>query len=542
MSDALTEVIAYHQATKHHFHAYARGPHQMDWATQPNPFRRYEGAPLISLEHIPAGLEPLYDTAFVAGHVPPQPFTHHQISQLFSDSLALSAWKQAGDSSWALRINPSSGNLHPTEGYLICGPIAGLCTIPMVCHYSPANHALERRVEFPLKTWQELTKGLPDPVLLVGLTSVHWREAWKYGERAYRYCQHDVGHAMAAVSLAAAALGWQATLLDDLGADALSTLLGVRDPHGSEAEEPDCVLAVYPQGASVPPLSLPSDVLQTFVTLPWQGKPNLLSRGHVEWPMIERVTVAAQKPATYLAYATSRQMGPSRIVGSAPVSLRKIIYQRRSAVALDGRTGITHDTLYQILVRTMAGPGQFPFNSLPWTPLIHLALFVHRVQGLDPGLYVLVRDPIQTAALHAEMKSEFEWERPESCPAGLEFYRLQTGDARQLSEQVSCHQSIAADGCWSLGMIAEFERPLRQFGAWFYPRLFWESGVVGQVLYLEAEAIGIRGTGIGCFFDDPMHSVLGLKTLRYQSLYHFTVGGPVEDPRLRSLPPYSSGG
>ena len=87
-------------------------------------------------------------------------------------------------------------------------------------------------------------------------------------------------------------------------------------------------------------------------------------------------------------------------------------------------------------------------------------------------------------------------------------------------------------------MLAEFERPLQQFGAWFYPRLYWESGVVGQVLYLEAEAIGIRGTGIGCFFDDPMHSVLGLKNLRYQSLYHFTMGGPIEDPRLRSLPPY----
>jgi hypothetical protein len=89
-------------------------------------------------------------------------------------------------------------------------------------------------------------------------------------------------------------------------------------------------------------------------------------------------------------------------------------------------------------------------------------------------------------------------------------------------------------------MIAEFERPLRRYGAWFYPRLFWECGIIGQVLYLEAEAIGIRGTGIGCFFDDPMHSQLGLNTLRYQSLYHFTIGGAIEDPRLRSLPPYSS--
>jgi SagB-type dehydrogenase family enzyme len=511
----------------------------MDWATQPNPFRRYVGASLIALDHIPPSSEPQYDPAFVAGRVRPQPFSRRQVSQFFCDSLALSALKQAGNSSWALRINPSSGNLHPTEGYLVCGPIAELCTTPMVCHYAPAEHSLERRAEFPLQIWQALTKGLPEPVLLVGLTSVHWREAWKYGERAYRYCQHDVGHAVAAVSLAAAALGWQATLLDDLGTEALATLLDVCDPRGAEAEEPECVLAVYPQGGIVRHRTLPSEVVETFATLLWQGKPNILSAGHVEWPMIDQVTAATKKPPTDQIYGTSGPTGPPLPIDAAPVSLRRIIYQRRSAVALDGRTGITRDAFYRVLAKTLAGPGQFPFNALPWTPFIHLALFVHRVQDLDPGLYVLVRDPTQTSMLRAEMKPEFSWAKPVECPAGLELYQLQAGDARKLSEQVSCHQSIAADGCFSLGMMAEFERPLQQFGAWFYPRLFWESGVVGQVLYLEAEAIGIRGTGIGCFFDDPMHSVLGLKTLRYQSLYHFTMGGPVEDRRLRTLPPYS---
>ena len=104
--------------------------------------------------------------------------------------------------------------------------------------------------------------------------------------------------------------------------------------------------------------------------------------------------------------------------------------------------------------------------------------------------------------------------------------------------QISCHQAIASDGCFSLGMIAEFEAPLRKHGPWFYPRLFWEAGMIGQVLYLEAEAAGIRSTGIGCYFDDPMHEVLGLQDQRYQDLYHFTVGGHVEDRRLTTLPAY----
>jgi hypothetical protein len=62
--------------------------------------------------------------------------------------------------------------------------------------------------------------------------------------------------------------------------------------------------------------------------------------------------------------------------------------------------------------------------------------------------------------------------------------------------------------------------------------------MIGQVLYLEAEACGVRGTGIGCFFDDAVHEIMGFRDNRYQSLYHFTVGKPLEDPRLTTYPPY----
>ncbi len=65
-----------------------------------------------------------------------------------------------------------------------------------------------------------------------------------------------------------------------------------------------------------------------------------------------------------------------------------------------------------------------------------------------------------------------------------------------------------------------------------------DNPVIGQVLYLEAEAAGIRATGIGCYFDDGMHGLLGLEERSYQDLYHFTVGGPVEDTRLTTLPAY----
>ena len=540
MTPELRIIFEFHESTKHRLNRYARGPDSLDWATQPDPFRRYAGAPLIPLEHPWPAEYPRYEPVFIEGRLPVQPLNRSSVSRLFYDALAISAWKQAGNVRWALRVNPSSGNLHPTEGYLVCGPVEGLCARPMVGHYAPKEHALELRTEFPPQAWKALTSGLPDAAILVGLASIHWREAWKYGERAFRYCQHDLGHAIATVSLAAAAMGWKATLLDDLSAEALSSLMGLFVSPGAEPEHPECLLAVYPQTESCSAHTLPESATATFRTFPWEGTPNLLSPDHVDWPAIETAAAAAQKPATRDIYDAARPSGRPLEVGSAQISFRKMVHQRRSCLGLDGRTGITRDAFYQILRKTVPGPGQFPFNALPWAPVIHCAIFVHRVRDIDPGLYFLARDPAALDRLKGAMKKEFAWEKTSGCPAGLELYRLMTGDAGALSRQISCHQAIAADGCFSLGMIAEFEAPLRQYGPWFYPRLFWEAGVIGQVLYLEAEATGIRGTGIGCFFDDPMHDVLGLADRRFQDLYHFTVGGPMEDERLTTLPAYPS--
>jgi SagB-type dehydrogenase family enzyme len=514
----------------------------MDWATQPDPFRRYQGARLIELEHPEPSDDPAYGPAFSRGRVEPAALDRASVSQLFFDSLAISAWKRAGDTTWALRVNPSSGNLHPTEGYLISGPVTDLVDRPVVGHYAPREHALEVRSEFSLELWQELVRPLPASTLLVGLTSIHWREAWKYGERAFRYCQHDVGHAIAAVSIAAAGLGWQATLLDDLGSDQIARLLGVSDSQGVEAEHPDCMLAVYPQDQICEHKSLPDGPLATFADLTWRGKPNQLSPRHRPWSVIDQVAAATTKPPTTDAYSPpASPTGGSGLGDVRPFGLRRMIRQRRSAVAMDPNGSISRDAFYRILNKTIPGPGRLPFDTLPWHPRVHLLLFVHRIEGLEPGLYLLLRQAEQTAALQEAMKDEFLWERPESCPPDMHLYRLARGDARNAARLLSCQQDIAADGCFSVGMLAEFQDPLQRIGPWFYRRLFWECGVTGQVLYLEAEAAGVRGTGIGCYFDDPVHDLLGLQTRQYQSLYHFTVGHPIEDARLTTLPAYPPG-
>ena len=46
---ALAQIRAYHDLSKHRPERYAPGPGYLDWANQPEPFRRFSGCPVIAL-------------------------------------------------------------------------------------------------------------------------------------------------------------------------------------------------------------------------------------------------------------------------------------------------------------------------------------------------------------------------------------------------------------------------------------------------------------------------------------------------------------
>jgi SagB-type dehydrogenase family enzyme len=533
---ALTAILEYHDQTKHHLDRYARSPGRMDWANQPDPFRVWISAGAVELPLLADGLTTSYAGLYHPGGVRPRRADLSTVGVLFELALGLSAWKEYRGERWALRCNPSSGNLHPTEGYAVVPALTGLDA--GVYHYDSHGHRLERRCSFTPAGSERLAASLPAGCFLVGLSSVHWRESWKYGTRAFRYCQHDLGHAVAAVRYAAAAAGWSALLLDHLGdADAARWVgldraadFGLLDPLDREHPGPLLLVGPGPLAPIVPDG-------RALDGAGWSGTPNALSREHVAYEEIDSAAAATHKPATPAPVYTP---GPlPEVPPGLAILAATLIRQRRSCLGLDGQTALDAGALYAILDRLLPRPGVPPWDALPWGPCLHAGLFVHRVRGLPPGLYLFERDAADHDALRAALSPGFAWEPAPGCPDHLRLYLLARGDARQVARTVSCHQDIAGDGAFSLGMLARFEGELCARGAWWYRRLFWEAGVLGQVLYLEAEAAGVRGTGIGCYFDDAFHRLLGLEGNAWQSLYHFTAGGPVEDARLRTIAPYA---
>jgi len=522
MEQAIQTVLAYHHRTKHRLERYAKGPETIDWEDQPDPFRCFSGCAVINLPKPGRELDTLFMDLDTPEKIVPLPLDAPNIGLLLELAFGLSAWKQYGPSRWALRCNPSSGNLHPTEAYLVC--TGESLFEPGVYHYHSHDHALEQRCRFT-------ESG--DENLLLGLSSIHWREAWKYGERAFRYCQHDIGHALAALHYAAACLGWSIELLADVADAELAALLGldrISDFKKNEQETPDLLCKIHYSPGS--PEFPRAGHLEQIPSATWFGKADSLRAQHMyHWPVIDEVADAAVKPRSKAPRPNT--VIPHPLPLSCLARATRIIRQRRSAQQFDGNTPpLPSAQFYRMLSAVLPHSPALAF--WPWPAKVHLFLFVHRVDGLSPGLYALIRDESALPRLKAATSSDFFWQ-PQT--EGLPFYHLYSGDVRSIAKTLSCHQPIAGDSAFSLGMVADFKATVES-APWRYRPLFWECGAIGQVLYLEAEAAGVRGTGIGCFFDDSVHQILGITDDAWQSLYHFTIGKPLEDSRLQTLPPY----
>lgn len=486
---SIPRILDYHRTSQHTREGFAPSLGYLDWATQPDPFRDYDGAPREPLRLAPVDDSPAYDALYGApAAAPPRPVGLPSLGAFFEHALALTAWKEAGAARWSLRVNPSSGNLHPTECYLV-GAIEGERG---AWHYAPKHHALERRC-----AWDAGAELPADAPLVLVLTSIVWRESWKYGLRALRYCLLDAGHAVGALRLAAASLGWALSVWAEPGDRELARLCGLdRSDAGGDGEREHAELALVlhtDPARRIPPPPVDA-LLRAAGSGRWFGRANRLSADHHPWPDLDDAHEAAIKPTTATPTEVPSAAPPLDLDPPTAASSWSLIRRRRSAVEMDGHTPLARASLARMLSLLLPRAERAPWDAWPWRPRVDLAFFAHRVTGLESGFYVLVRDPARAEVLRSRCRAPLAWE-PAMVP--LPVWRLTARDERALARRSSCGQDIAADSAVAFSMLAELGPALDADGAWAYRRLHWEAGLVGQVLYLEAEAAGLRATGIG---------------------------------------------
>jgi SagB-type dehydrogenase family enzyme len=489
----------YHEATKHSLESLSRMRQVLDWANMPDPFRHYEGVPVLDLPADPPTPEtPALDILRGISGTTAVGDGPTFLSQLLFYSAAISASKRVPSTgyNYALRVNPSSGNLHPTEFHFVTRGLKGWPD--GLYHYDPSRHMAEQR---GLGDFEMKLASASASIVFV-LTSIVWREAWKYGERAYRYCLHDIGHAWQALALSARAIGCHSSaaghFLDD---DVAGTL------HLNRDEWPMLIVSLHGN-------SIPVREADTGKTVWFGGQANQLSTETVAYPLIDSIHFATKQSGIGsfgTSFAASTPTGSGEIKLPPPASSTRsfgeVTRMRRSALDfLGGKQSMSLAQLSAILAVT-AQPLSADFSG---TRFIQLFLYAHRVVELQPGIYRYLPKRV-----------------------GLE--RIKSGDQRVVAAGLSLGQDLAGNACVTFSMIGDLDRAARTYGDRGYRYVHFEAGAIGQALYLAAEALGLGATGIGAFYDDEVHRHLNLVPNQGQVVYHFAIGYPVPDPRVSAF-------
>jgi SagB-type dehydrogenase family enzyme len=505
LNEETQRLFAYHQSTKHTYHSVRMNAHYLDWSNQPGAFRTYDGAPGIALPPDPgfpnvgtfAAMAALSGGAksFGGNSGAPEQIIPDLgwLSRFLWHSMAVSAWKKApgGGHRYSLRVNPSSGNLHPTETYLALRGFTGIGD--GLYHYRADRHALELRS--PGAWTGQLSQSLEIPwaaqsQLIVGLTSIFWREAWKYRDRAYRYCCHDLGHATMSLLLAARALGVAGGAVAHFGDLRMTGALGL-----TGGDEAPMAFLVFPSGNSfAPPAEQPE---KTFAGIPnelsTEKIPNeLLLEMHCSTILCDSAGPAPAPPVDVAA--EDRAPLPAALPEPArDAPLGEIARRRRSALDFDPRTPLMEredaEQILDFATRDWRADWRGNFHGHPvetgrGIDFVALYLYVHRVRGYEPGVY--------------------RWDR---SARGL--IELHCGNVQRVAAFLSLEQPLAGNSCFTVSMIADLAKAAQVFGNRGYRYVYFEAGAIGQRLYLGAEALGWNATGIGAFYDDDVHRYLG---------------------------------
>jgi SagB-type dehydrogenase family enzyme len=501
-------LFAYHQGTKHTYQSVRANAHFLDWKNQPDPFRTYEGTQLIPLPPEPEFPNVGTFAAIAAleeGARPPITSDSKRrepvkldvtwLGRFLWHSVAVSAWKQVPrtGSRYSLRVNPSSGNLHPTETHLAVHGFSGIDD--GLYHYRADRHALELRSRGACT--QHLARALAIPwasesSLIVGLTSIFWREAWKYRDRAYRYCCHDLGHALMSLLLAGRTLGLSGGVVSHFSDLRLTGALGLAESD----EAPMAFLVFPPQSQSEP---VPSPPEETFA-----GIPNELSKEEVPYELLlgfHRSTIlpdpAGPLPLVQPADGATADDQPPLSESLLPLDrdapLGPTVRQRRSALDFDPHTSpMGRDDVEQLMdyaARDWPADWRGNFGGeraavATGADFVRLYLYIHRVCDLDPGVY--------------------RWDK-----LNRRLEQLHRGNVERVAAYLSLEQMLAGNACFAVSMIADLARAARVFGNRGYRYVHFEAGAIGQRLYVGAEALGWNATGIGAFYDDDVHRYLG---------------------------------
>ena len=474
----------YHNGTKHSWESVRASAHFLDWSNQPRLYKVYRDRESTQLptDRIESGRPAL---SAIRGNGATTPQLASVSLQALADILYFAAGitrrRAHAGGELLFRAAACTGALYSIELYVLCREVQGL----------PAGIYLFSPIDFSLKLLRhgdfsgvlaDATSREPSvvhaPVTII-CTGTYWRNAWKYQARTYRHFGWDNGTILANLLAVALARDLPAKVVNGFVDDDLNSLLGL--DAGREV-----VLNLVPLGYVLNPATASKEA-----TLPLRLDSLPYSTTEIDYPVMREMHSAS-------SLSTAREVNDWRAVSfsgplrscsgrffpldpsgesEAPSDVIEQVILRRGSSRRFLRKAISFRQLSTILYGATQGvPADF--INRPGAQWNDLYLIAHAVDGLEPGAYVLHRNP---------------WR----------LEHLRAGEFRRVTGRLGLDQELSADCSAAVFFLADLAQILKCFGNRGYRATQLEAGIIGGRLYLAAYAQRLGATGL-TFYDDEV--------------------------------------
>lgn len=484
----------YHQRTKYSPNTLGQG-HSIDWEHPPEQFKEYRGAPVYDMRpYLPTNQPETY-TPERGLNDTEGPLSLPRLSMLLFGTNGVTGVAFSGEQQHYFRAAPSAGALYPTDLYLA---VRGHADLPDgIYYYHVREHSLVEvypkglapggdEIFARLRAACFNDPALADCKVALIATSVFWRSAWRYGDRAYRRCLLDTGHVLGNFEIIAPKLGLRTSAIGGFVDSEVADLLAI-------VPEKEGALAVYP-------IHEQAEFAQ--VRTGPSARPSPDNEPAPGTDAINAIHAAGGIPPGYPAEAVAGEgfdypvnpkyefaAGIKLKPGTVDLNdqIENSILRRRSTRVLSGAP-LKLPELADLLAWAYRPDLSLPAEAQPrlFAPsLLETFVVVNALEGVKPGVYYF-------------------------APGFMELLVVKQAEVRREIYHLSLGQELARDASVVVVHTSDLELATKRFGSRAYRYLHLDAGHIGERMNVGAIRLGLGVSGIGGFFDDEVNELLGI--------------------------------
>ncbi|MGI0032092.1 MAG: SagB/ThcOx family dehydrogenase [Nitrososphaeraceae archaeon] len=487
MNKEVKYALEYHQETKHSEVSIRSSNLYLDWDNKPQPFKFYTSIQSI---HLPVDFPiptlnviTMKDTDHVS--CPDNIIINSKLlSSLLFFSSGITREIKFPHGRYFMRAAPATGALYPIELYIVSENISGLQA--GVYHFCPGQFTLTKLRSGDYRLLLSEAAGydqvIRDSPFTIILTSIAWRNAWKYQARSYRHWFWDSGVITANLLATATSFGLDTKFILGFVDKAVNEILCL-----DEEKEASIVLAPVgiglslrePQQAENPAKFVPDIVpisKSKEIEYPqiWRlhKVSSFNSNGEVrKWTRSIAMVQDIKEAENNDVVLQSKLIDPESVI-SQPLS--NIILLRGSTRKFSRRpiTFVQLSNILYSLTRT------FHSDFVDKMSMIDIYFIANDVTNIQKGAYFFNRKNNSIDLLKVNVH-------------------------RNMSGYLCLEQSLFSDASVVFYMMTNLKLIVDTLGNRGYRLCQFESGIIAGRIYLSAYSQGIGASG-STFYDDAV--------------------------------------